>query len=219
MWKKVFPFLVCFTFIANHCFGNELQDSINRATVIIENLEAIPEKSIPRNILRSAKGVAIINVIKAAFIVGGRGGVGLVVAKTSDGWSAPSAIGLGGAGIGFQAGAELINFVFVLNNQKAVDAFSHGGNFTLGADISVAAGPLGRTAEAGVMPVAAIYTYSQSEGLFAGVSVEGTIVGERKETNAEFYGRRVRAKELLSGKIARPKSAKELYRALNQAME
>jgi lipid-binding SYLF domain-containing protein len=137
-----------------------------------------------------------------------------VVAKNGNEWSAPSAIGVGGAGFGFQIGGEITNFVLVLNTKNAVDAFAKGGNVTLGGDLSIAAGPIGRTAEGSVMPFAAVYTYSRSKGLFAGISLEGTVVGERKKANEDFYKKRVSAGELLSGKMPRPASASELYKEL-----
>ena len=158
--------------------------------------------------------MAIITVIKAGFIVSGHGGSSVVVARTGNGWSGPSAIGTSGAGFGFQIGAQETEFVFVLNTHEAVRAFSQGGNVQLGADISAAAGPVGRTAEADVTPVAAVYTYSRSQGLFAGVSLEGTVIAARDETNAEYYGRSVTPGQILSGKVKVPAGAKKLQKVL-----
>ncbi|KAG0348999.1 hypothetical protein BG004_002857 [Podila humilis] len=175
---------------------------------------------IPPDILSKAKGLAIFTVIKAGFLFSGRAGSGLVVARLDDGsWSAPSAIGTGGMGFGGQIGAELTDFVIVLNNRAAVKAFSTGGNVTLGGNLSVSAGPIGRTAEAGAAAstgsVAAIYSYSKSKGLFAGVSIEGSIIVERKDANEAFYRHAVSAADLLSGAIPPPPQADILYRALN----
>ncbi|KAF9214241.1 hypothetical protein CPC16_000917 [Podila verticillata] len=175
---------------------------------------------IPPDILSKAKGLAIFTVIKAGFLFSGRAGAGIVVARLDDGsWSAPSAIGTGGMGFGGQIGAEITDFVIVLNNRAAVKSFSHGGNVTLGGNLSVAAGPIGRTAEAGasatIGSVAAIYSYSKSKGLFAGVSIEGSIIVERKDANEAFYRHPVTASELLSGAIPPPPQADILYRALN----
>ncbi|CAG8453842.1 4103_t:CDS:10 [Ambispora gerdemannii] len=179
-----------------------------------------PDKVIPANILQNAKGFAIFTVIKAGFLFSGRAGSGLVVARLDDGsWSAPSAIGTGGMGFGGQIGAEVTDFVIVLNSRDAVKSFMTGGNVTLGGNLSVAAGPIGRTAEgAGSVSrghVAAIFSYSKTKGLFAGVSIEGSVVIERKDANAKFYHRKVSAKELLSGSVAPPAQADTLYRALN----
>ncbi|KAK5814931.1 hypothetical protein F5H01DRAFT_206141 [Linnemannia elongata] len=175
---------------------------------------------IPADILSKAQGLAIFTVVKAGFLFSGRAGSGIVVARLEDGsWSAPSAIGTGGMGFGGQIGAEITDFVVVLNNKMAVRSFATGGNVTLGGNLSVAAGPIGRTAEAGasasVKSVAAIYSYSKSKGLFAGVSIEGSVIVERKDANEAFYRQKVSAAELLSGAITPPPQADILYRALN----
>ncbi|KAJ1921136.1 hypothetical protein IWQ60_006827 [Tieghemiomyces parasiticus] len=176
------------------------------------------DQVIPPSILANCKGLAILTVIKAGFVWSGRAGSGLVVARLADGtWSAPSCIGTASVGFGGQIGAEMTDFVIVLNSTAAVKAFSLGGNVTLGGNLSVAAGPLGRNAEGNVAlgHVAPIYSYSKTRGLFAGISIEGTVILERKDANAKFYGRKVSAKELLSGTIPPPREADALYRALN----
>ncbi len=134
------------------------QDDVNQAVTIIQRFQEIPDRAIPDRVLRDAKGLAILTVTKAGFIGSGRGGSGIVVARTGKGWSGPSAIGTGGIGVGFQAGVEITEFVIVLNTQEAVDAFSKGGNVTLGGNLSAAAGPVGRTAEGNVALQAAMYT-------------------------------------------------------------
>src|SRR6266550_8794043 len=148
--------------------GATEQDTVNRCASIIRDFRQMPEKGIPRDVLRHSKGVAIMTVFKAGFIFSGKGGQGVVVARTSHGWSGPSFIATGGAGWGLQVGAQVTDFVIVLNNDSAVRAFSRGGNVTIGADVSAAAGPVGRTASGAVMPTAAVYTYSRSKGLFVG---------------------------------------------------
>ena len=140
------------------------QDTVNRCATIIDQFQQMPEKAIPRDVLRHAKGLAVMSVVKAAFIFSAKGGQGVVVARTPHGWSGPSFIATGGGGWGLQAGAEVTDFVIVLNNDAAVQAFSRGGNVTIGADVSAAAGPVGRTAAGAVMPTAAVYTYSRSKG-------------------------------------------------------
>jgi lipid-binding SYLF domain-containing protein len=138
----------------------------------------------------------------------------VVVARTGKGWSGPSSIGTGGAGFGFQIGAEQTEFVFILNTPEAVQAFSQGGNVQFGGNMSLAAGPVGRTVEAGVTPVAAVYSYSRSQGLFGGISLEGTVIATRNEANADYYGRAVTPGEILSGKVKVPAGAKKLQKAL-----
>ncbi|EGF82619.1 hypothetical protein BATDEDRAFT_9413 [Batrachochytrium dendrobatidis JAM81] len=173
---------------------------------------------IPFKILEKARGIAIITIVKAGFLWSGRAGSGLVVARLPDGsWSAPSAIMVAGAGVGAQIGAEITDFVFVLNNAAAVRSFSHSGNLTLGGNMSVAAGPTGRTTEAAGMiaDLAPIYSYSKSKGLFAGVSLEGTVIITRNDANKAMYGKKVSALDLLSGKIPPPVEAGPLYRMLS----
>jgi SH3 domain-containing YSC84-like protein 1 len=191
-----------------------LQDDVNQAAAIIDRFRAMPEKAIPDKVLKDAKGLAILTVVKAAFLVSGQGGTGVVVARTSGGWSGPSGIGTGGAGFGFQVGAQVTEFVIVLNTPAAVEAFSKGGNVAIGAELSAAAGPVGRNLGADVMPVAAMYTYSLTQGLFAGVSLEGTVIVARDEANDAYYGRDTTPAEILSGQVKPPAGAAKLEAAL-----
>jgi SH3 domain-containing YSC84-like protein 1 len=213
--KKLFSILTILSLSFTAARATE-QDVADRSASIVSEFRHMPEKGIPRRILRNARGLAIISVVKAGFIFSGKAGDGVVVARTAHGWSGPSFIGTGGAGWGLQIGAEVTDFVIVLNNDAAVRAFSKGGNVTLGADASVAAGPVGRAAEADVTPKAAIYTYSRSKGLFAGVSLEGAVLGTRKEANARYYGRPVSANDILHGRVAPPAGAARLRNALGR---
>jgi len=163
------------------------QDTVNHCAAIINQFQQMPEKAIPRDVLRRAKGLAIMSVVKAGFIFSAKGGQGVVIARTPRGWSCPSFIATGGGGWGLQAGAEVTDFVMVLNNNAAVQAFSRGGNVTIGVDVSAAAGPVCRTAAGAVMPTAAVYTYSRSKGLFVGVSLEGAVVGTQRQSNFNYY--------------------------------
>jgi lipid-binding SYLF domain-containing protein len=140
----------------------------------------------------------------------------VIVARTENGWSGPSAIGTGGLGVGFQAGVQVSEYVIVLNTQEAVNAFSKGRNVTLGGNLSAAIGPLGRSVEAGVTPQAAIYTYSRNQGIFAGVSLEGTVIGTRYEANEQYYGRPVFPLDILAGKEKPPPSAQKLLDVLSK---
>ena len=193
-----------------------MQADVDQAAAIIERFEAIPESGIPPAVMRAARGLAILTVAKAGFIGSVRGGTGVVVARTEKGWSGPSAVGTAGLGVGFQAGAEISEFVIVLNTPAAVDAFAKQGNVTLGGNVSVAAGPVGRAAEAAVGLQAAVYTYSRSQGLFAGVSLEGTVIGTRDDLNTGYYGRPVQARDILSGKIEAAAGAQKLLARLSK---
>ena len=204
------------TFNVPQARADGMQDDIDQAVSIIQRFQDMPEKSIPREVLRDARGLAIMTVIKAGFIFSGRGGTGVVVARLGKGWSAPSAIGTGGAGFGLQVGAQVTEFVIVLNTHDAVKAFSREGNVQLGTDLSVAAGPVGRSIGAGVTPVAAVYTYSRSQGLFAGISLEGTVVGTRSDTNTKYYGRVVSPQAILSGAVKSPSGTRSLQKVLSR---
>lgn len=178
------------------------------------------DEIIPHDVLLNAKGLAVITVLKAGFLFSGRAGSGVVVARLPDGsWSAPSAIVTAGAGVGGQVGAELTDFVFILNTEAAVESFAQYGSVTLGGNVSVAAGPLGRNAEvagnASAKNVAAIFSYSKTKGLFAGVSLEGSAIVERREANRKFYGDMCKARYILSGRVAPPPACEPLMRILD----
>lgn len=211
--KKFFITVVVFSLAVAAAKGTE-QDIVNRSAGIIREFRHMPEKGVPPNIIRHAKGLAIVSVVKAGFIFSGKAGEGVVVARTAHGWSGPSFIGTGGAGWGLQIGAEVTDFVIVLNNDAAVRAFARGGNVTLGADASVAAGPLGRTGEADVTPKAAIYTYSKSKGLFGGVSLEGAVIVARTEANTHYYNHPASPSEILHGHAAPPPGSAVLRAAI-----
>ena len=211
---KTLSFILIVSFLSLISANATEQDIVDRSATTIREFRHMPEKGLPPRILRHARGLAIISVVKAGFIFSGKAGEGVVIARTGHGWSGPSFIGTGGAGWGPQIGAQVTDFVIVLNNERAVAAFSKGGNITLGADASVAAGPIGRAAEADVTPRAAIYTYSRSKGLFIGASLEGAVIAARKGANEHYYGRPVTASEILSGRVNAPSGAGSLRAAL-----
>lgn len=200
---------------------------------------------IPAKLLRRAKGVAIVTSCKGGLgFAGFEFGTGLVVARRNphldnndlDDWSAPAAIGIAGFAWGALIGAQVSDHVFLLMTEDAVRLFSSekGKSIQLGADIGVALGPLGRSAEAdigatsglsrsldgsrgsGGIAMAPIYTYSLSKGLYAGVSLDGRVLMTRDRVNEKFYGRAVSAHELLSGQVATPPAAQPLYDALKR---
>jgi lipid-binding SYLF domain-containing protein len=194
-----------------------MQDTVSDCAKIVRDFSRIPERSIPLFVLRSARGIAILRVLKGGFLVSGKAGEGVVIARLpGGGWSGPSAVVAGGAGFGFQIGGQMTEFIIILNTRAAVAAFARGGNVEFGGALSAAAGPVGRTAEAGVLPVAAVYTYSRSQGLFAGASLEGTILVSQSGKNAAYYGEPVTAEQILSGGVAPPLSARQLVETLGQ---
>jgi lipid-binding SYLF domain-containing protein len=215
MKRLAFSFLACCVAFASASAATE-QEIVDQSAQILRDFRQIPEREIPPRILSDARGLAIVRVLKIGFGVSGKGGEGVVVARTAHGWSGPSFLGLGGAGWGLQIGAELSDFIFVLNNDAAVRAFSRDGNVKIGADVSAAAGPVGRDLQAGVTPTAAVYTYSRSKGLFAGVSLEGAIIGTQKSANDRYYGRTVSARSILSGRVSPPSGSQRLLGILSR---
>ncbi|KAF8213486.1 hypothetical protein K438DRAFT_1915539 [Mycena galopus ATCC 62051] len=176
---------------------------------------------IPREVLQNAKGFAIFTILKAGFLFSARAGTGIVIAKLADGtWSPPSAIGTAGLGIGGQLGAEMTDFLIVLNSRSAVRSFMASGSLTLGGNMSLAIGPLGRNGEAiGSLntrgKLAAMYSYSKTRGLFGGLSVEGSVIVERQDANVQAYGSQVTAKLLLGGGVDVPEWASSLTKTLD----
>lgn len=206
--------------------GFSLPGEAAKAANILESFLSDPDhpesalNSIPKEVLVRSRGLAIFQVIKAGFVFSAKGGSGIVIARLPDGsWSAPSCIATGGLGWGLQAGADITDFVIVLNSEDAVRAFSLGGNVTIGGTISASAGPLGTggALQASLAHPAPMFSYSKSKGLFAGVSLEGTVLIERKDANAAFYGTPVPAKEILEGRVPPPEVASRLYEIVETA--
>jgi lipid-binding SYLF domain-containing protein len=207
--------LACSIVVATASAATE-QELVDQSVNILKNFYEMPEQKIPRQIMNNARGLAIVRVLKAGFVFSGQGGQGVLVARTPHGWSGPSFIGLGGAGWGLQVGGQITDFIFVLNTDAAVRAFSRGGNVKLGADVSATAGPVGRDVQGDVLSTAAVYTYSRSKGLFAGASLEGAIIATQKTANDRYYGRVVGARTILSGSVAPPPGAQRLVQLLNR---
>lgn len=217
--------LSCLRAWINSPVGLSLEHEIYKATNTLHSFSEVrnlkPEQGISDAVLKGAKGLAIITILKAGMMITYKLGTGLVVTKTRDGsWSAPSAITSCGIGWGAQAGGELTDFIIVLRNEAAIKAFCGRVHFSLGAGLSVAAGPLGRTVEADIRAgdggTAACYTYSRSKGVFLGCSLEGSIVTTRTAVNTQFYGDPyLRTADILLGSVKQPKAAAPLYSALS----
>ncbi|KAJ5794702.1 hypothetical protein N7457_001301 [Penicillium paradoxum] len=200
-----------------------LSSECEKAAAILEsfiNPKLKIDGKIPRKIFLGAKGIAVFTALRLGFLGSVRFGSGLIVARLPDGsWSAPSAMAMGGLGAGGQFGAELTDFVFVLTTDAAVKTFMQSGNLTIGGNISMAVGPIGRSAEAGGVVGAknatGVFAYSKTRGLYGGLTVEGGVLAERPYANKKMYGRKVPAKELLSGQVPSPPEAQVLIDVLN----
>jgi lipid-binding SYLF domain-containing protein len=165
---------------------------VDDSVEVLEQTLSIPESGIPPALLRNAEGIAIIpGVIKAGFILGGRYGKGILVVRQEDGsWSNPVFITVAGGSVGWQIGVESIDIILVFKSSRSIEGIMKG-KFTLGADASVAAGPVGRQASAStdIMLKAEIYSYSRSRGLFAGLAVDGAGIQINHDANEAFYGK------------------------------
>ncbi len=198
------------------------QAKLARATEVLERFTRIPEESIPPALLRGAYGVAVIpSVIKGGFFVGGRRGKGILVIRSGNGeWSNPSFITLTGGSIGWQIGGQSTDVVLVFKSSKSIDNITEG-KLTLGGDAAIAAGPVGRqTAAATDLRLAAeVYSYSRSRGLFAGLSLEGSMISIDETANRAFYGNKgITANEVLADQsLATPASARRFILALENA--
>ncbi|EGG04592.1 uncharacterized protein MELLADRAFT_72327 [Melampsora larici-populina 98AG31] len=206
--------------------GFKLEAECERAAKILQSFLADPENpesalnSIPKAVLQNAQGLAIFTILKLGFVWSGKAGSGVVLSRLADGsWSAPSCIATGGVGFGLQIGADFSEFVVVLNSEEAVRAFATTGNLTIGGNLSAAVGPIGTGAavNASLLHPAPLFTYSKNKGLFAGISLEGTALIERKDTNEAFYGQRIPSLDILLGKVPPPEAASDLYDVIETA--
>ncbi len=191
---------------------------ITESATVLSEIMGAKDKGIPGDLLEKAQCVGIIPGLKrAGFVLGGKYGKGVVVCRTSNGWSAPSTERIEGGSIGLQIGAGETDVVFLVMNQRGMDKLL-SDKFTLGADLSVMAGPVGRSAEAKTDATmhAEILAYSRARGVFAGVSLEGATLRPDNENNRMIYGREVTPTEILKGNVKPPASAKPLYAELNR---
>jgi len=203
----------------------EMASEIAKATNTLYNFcedNAIEgSDSVPRELIEGAWGLAFVTTMQAGFFFSARMGSGLVIGRTPDGgWSAPSAVCTAGAGWGLQIGGEVTDMLIVLNSQDAVDAFASTAQLTLGTELSLALGPMGRSAEtnmtAGDNGVSAVFSYAHSKGFFVGIALHACMILARPDCNERFYGKRYDVSQVLSGAVDRPAAADALYKALDE---
>jgi SH3 domain-containing YSC84-like protein 1 len=196
------------------------QERLTTATNVFHEIMATPDKGIPQDLLEKANCAIIIpDLKKAAFVVGGQYGRGFAVCRKASGtgWGAPMAVRMEGGSVGFQLGAESTDLVMLVMNKAGMDKLMED-KFALGADASVAAGPVGRMASANTNARmdAQILAWSRSKGLFAGVSLSGATLRNDLDENAELYGRKITNREVTDSGIKAPASAQGLITELNR---
>jgi SH3 domain-containing YSC84-like protein 1 len=197
------------------------EDRIENSGTVLQEIVNIPD-NIPQSLMDKTYCVVVIpSVLKAAFIVGGSYGRGVMTCRGGADfrgpWGAPTMMALEGGSFGFQLGGEATDFVLLLMNDRAAGAILES-KVKLGGDASVAAGPVGRTAsaETDVTLRAEVLTYSRARGLFAGISLEGSTLRPDDDANERIYGQKLSSKEIaLKGAVPVPPSAKVLIRVLN----
>ena len=198
----------------------ELDARIHQATLVLKEIMNSPDQSIPEELLAKCKAIAIYpDVLKGGFIFGARFGKGVVIAKDATGNWGPSAFStIGGGSWGLQIGAQATDLIFVVMNERGLDGLL-SSKFTMGADVSVAAGPVGRNTQAAtdLSLKAGILSYSRSRGLFGGMALDGSIVTQDNDSNTAYYGKYVTSRDVLTGgAVTAQPSSKELVDALGE---
>jgi lipid-binding SYLF domain-containing protein len=195
--------------------GPEQDERARNAVRVLDEVMAAPDRRVPDGLMRNAEAIVVVpDVVKAGFVVGGRHGKGLLAVRAGDGtWSNPSFVSLTGGSIGFQAGVQSTDVVLVFRSRRGVDSVVNG-KFTLGADASVAAGPVGRNAAASTdaQLKAEIYSYSRARGLFAGVALDGAVLAIDHDANEAAYGGAVTPRRILEGGVAAQSDAAVAFR-------
>ena len=214
--------VVLFLIVSTVAVAFNRSDSVKRlqrATEVFSEIMKTPDKGIPEDLLDKCECVGIVPGLKKAGLgIGGKYGKGVLMCRKPDrSWTAPSFITIEGGSIGFQIGYTQIDVVMLLMNRKGVEKLIED-KFTVGADASAAAGPVGRqtAAQTNIRLDAEIITYSRAKGLFAGISLDGATLRQDKDDNRDFYGTDVDARKiLLDGAVAMPAEARSLASALS----
>lgn len=196
----------------------KLVDRLSSASRTLQEIEATPDKSIPRSILSDATCVAVVpGFKKAAFVVGGEYGQGVATCRTPRGWSAPVFIQMKGGSVGFQIGGQSTDLILVAVNSRGMQDLLKS-KFKIGGNASAAAGPVGRDASAATNLTlkSELLTYSRSQGVFAGVDLSGTVVNQNVDDTRAFYGTDVPFSTILEGNKATPVSAQPFVRTVAQ---
>jgi lipid-binding SYLF domain-containing protein len=179
---------------------------IDNAATVLDEIMAAPDKGIPQEVLASAKCVAVVpSMIKGGFVVGARYGKGVATCRTSSGWSAPAPITIAGGSWGLQIGGEAVDLVMLIMNDKGMEHLL-SSKFKLGAEGSVAAGPVGRQTEANTdwKMRSEVLTYSRARGVFAGLELNGAVIKQDDDDTHILYGKEVSFKRILEGQVAPP---------------
>jgi lipid-binding SYLF domain-containing protein len=206
--------------LSSAAFAAEAASSrLESAATVLNEIMSTPDKSIPSDILSSAKCIAVVpNLIKGGFVLGGAHGRGMATCRIPSGWSAPAPLTTTGGSVGLQIGGQAVDLIMVVMNDRGMQALLTN-KFKLGADASVAAGPVGRHTEGATdwKLRAEVLTYSRARGLFAGISFNGAVIKQDEDATGELYGRQIDFKTILTGSVPPPQSAEKFLAAVKQA--
>ena len=199
---------------------NEPAQRLDAAAAVLSEIMATPDKGIPQDLLEKAHCIVIVPELKtAAFVFGGKYGKGYLSCRKTGGagWSAPGTVRIEGGSVGFQIGASSTDLIMLVMNERGADKLL-SSKFTLGAEASVAAGPVGRTATAqtDAQIHADILSWSRSQGLFAGVALEGATLRQDLDDNATLYGKKLENREVVTKGVRVPGAAAKLIALLNR---
>jgi lipid-binding SYLF domain-containing protein len=196
----------------------EAEGRINAAATVLDEIQSAPDQGIPEEVLASAECVAVVpSMIKGGFIFGARYGRGVASCRTPKGWSAPAFFMITGGSFGLQIGGEAVDLVMLVMNENGMKNLL-SSKFKLGANASVAAGPVGRHASADTdwKMRAQVLTYSRARGVFAGLEINGAVIKQDEDSTWEFYRRMVPFKDALRGKVPAPEKAYAFLNVLAQ---
>ena len=193
-------------------------ERLRTATAVLHEILSAPDKGIPEDLLAKAQCVMIVpGLKKAAFVVGGEYGRGFALCRRGGEWGGPAAIKFGGGSLGFQIGGESTDIIMLVMNRRGMEKLA-SDKFTIGGDASAAAGPVGRTsaADTDILLHAEILSYSRTRGVFAGISLDGTVVSRDGSEDRKLYGHEVRNQDVLKGEVPAPSVARALIAELSR---
>ena len=208
--------LTCSAFAASS--RDDLQARIDASKVVLDQIMAAKDRSIPMNILQQATCIGVVpGLLKGAFVFGGQYGQGVVTCRTGHGWSAPVFIRMAGGSFGFQIGGQSTDLVLVAVNDRGFQDLLKN-KFKIGGDASAAAGPVGRSGQAATdwKMNAELLSYSRNKGLFAGIDLDGTSVSQNSDDTELYYGAPHRFEEILKGSVDVPPGAVSFVRTVAQ---
>ena len=218
--KSMFRIALFALLVANVALAETAAGRVESAATVLNEIMATPDKGIPEEILGSAKCLAVVpSLIKGGFVVGGAHGRGMATCRLANGWTAPAPLTTTGGSFGLQIGGQAVDVIMVVMNDRGMQALLTN-KFKLGADASVAAGPVGRHAEGATdwKLRAEVLTYSRARGLFAGLTLNGAVIKQDEDATRELYGRMVDFKTLLTGAVPTPQPAEPFLAAVRKAV-